>query len=67
MAVIGLPWLTHILIANDIHFAVATYGVIVLLGLSYLALEWLMPYRAQWNTPAGDLKNDVISGAIAYG
>ena len=65
-AVVGFPWAVHLLIADGLHFAIATYGVIAVVAMSFLALEWLMPYRAQWNQPAGDLGNDVMSAGIAY-
>ena len=43
-----------------------TYGVIVAVGLLYWLAEWLMPYRREWNTPKGDVSNDLISGTVAY-
>ncbi len=66
LALIGLPWLTHSLIQGGVHVAVATYCVIAFLGLSFLLLERLMPYRAQWNQPDGDVANDALSAGIAY-
>ncbi|MEM9315108.1 MAG: sterol desaturase family protein [Pseudomonadota bacterium] len=63
----GAPTAVYVLLERGASVPVATYSVIVVLGLLFLAAEWLMPYRRGWNRPQGDLKNDIISGTVAYG
>lgn len=62
----GTPTLIYLLIQSGWAVPVATYAVLVGLGLIFWLAEFLMPYRKSWNAPQGDLKNDVISGIIAY-
>lgn len=38
----------------------------MVLGLLFWLAEWLMPYRAEWNRPQGDLTNDIVSGTVTY-
>lgn len=59
--------LAHQLMEAGFHFAIVTYGTIVGLWVSFFVFERLMPYRPEWNQPAGDVRNDVISASIAYG
>lgn len=67
LAIVGLPWAIHELIDAGINFALATYGGIAFIGLCFLALEHVLPYRTKWNRPDGELSNDVLSAGIAYG
>ena len=64
---IGPLWGAAVLIGAGYSVAIVTYGVIAAMWIAFLALEWLMPFRRDWNTPAGDLRNDTISALIAYG
>lgn len=63
----GAPTAIYVMLESGVSIPVATYAVIVVLGLLFLAAEWLMPYRPAWNRPQGDLMNDIISGTVAYG
>lgn len=54
------------LIKNDVSVALATYLVVVFVGLLFWLSEWLMPYRSEWNQPRGDIANDLLSGTVAY-
>lgn len=65
-ALIGVPTAIYWLINNGISVPVATYVVVVLVGFFFWFAEWAMPYRQEWNTPKGDVKNDLISGTVAY-
>lgn len=66
LVLLGTPSTMYGLIQNGISVPVATYTVILLLGLIYWVFEWRMPYRRHWNQPQGDVGNDVISGTVAY-
>ncbi len=66
VSLIGTPTAIYLLVINGVSIALATYSVIVLLGLAFLFFEWLIPYRKQWNKPSGDLVNDFTSGTVAY-
>ena len=66
LVVIGTPSAIYVLAQNGVSVPIATYLVIVVLGLLFWLAEWLMPYRTEWNQPQGDLSNDVISGTVAY-
>lgn len=63
----GAPTAIYLLLDNGMSVAVATYAVVLTLGVLFLVIERLMPYRREWNQLQGDLKNDLISGTIAYG
>ena len=63
---IGTPSCIYWLIEAGYSIPVATYVTVVALGMVYWLAEWLMPYRKVWNTPQGDVKNDLISGTVAY-
>jgi len=64
---LGTPSAIYLLLQGGASVTVATYVVVAALGLAYACAEWLMPYRRQWRQPQGDLSNDLISGAVAYG
>ena len=66
VALLAVPTAIYILISRGLSIPVATYTVVVMLGLLFWVFEWLMPYRKEWNTPKGDIKNDLISGTVAY-
>lgn len=57
----------HQLMLGGTHFMLVTYGTVVVLWITFFVFEQLMPYRPQWNQPAGDIANDVLSATIAYG
>lgn len=63
---IGTPSVIYALIKKDVSVALATYLVVVLVGLLFWLSEWLMPYRSEWNQPRGDMANDLLSGTVAY-
>ncbi len=63
---VGTPVAIYYLILAGISVPATTYVVVVGLGFLFLIAEWLMPYRAHWNKPQGDLSNDLISGTVAY-
>lgn len=63
---VGTPMAIYALIETGAPIALATYVVIVALGLTFWLAEWLMPYRRVWNRPQGDLTNDLVSGTVAY-
>lgn len=65
-ALIGLPWSIHWAIAQGVAVPVATYAGIAVIGLLFLLMERILPYRAAWNTSRGDLGNDTTSALIAY-
>ena len=65
-ALVGTPLAVHGLLAAGWHLALATYLPVAVLGLSFLLVEHLIPYRREWNTPVGDVATDAISGGIAY-
>ena len=67
MFLLGTPAAMYALIQSGVSIPLATYAVILVLGVLYLLAERLMPYRPEWNALQGDLSNDVISGTIAYG
>lgn len=67
LLLVGTPSAIYGLLQSGVSLTVATYVVIVVLGLLFTAAEWLMPYRREWQRPQGDLRNDLISGAVAYG
>jgi len=56
----------HSLLQAGLPIIPVTYGVIATLALTILTFEWLMPFYAEWNRPAGDIGNDFTSGTIAY-
>ena len=62
----GTPITIYLLVNAGVSVPIATYAVIVALGLLFLLAEYVMPYRQEWNSPQGDLGNDVISGTVAY-
>ena len=64
---VGTPSAIYLLLESGASVPVATYVVIFALGLVFLAAEWLMPFKREWLRPQGDLRNDLISGAVAYG
>jgi len=66
LALFGTPTLIYLLITNGTSIFVATYVLVVVLGFLFWLAEWLMPYRKVWNKPQGDVKNDLISGTVAY-
>ena len=66
VALFGTPASIYFLIEAGWSAPLATYAVLVVLGLTYWLAEFLMPYRTLWNSPQGDLGNDVISGTVAY-
>ena len=63
---IGTPTVIYWLIQSGFSIPVSTYLTVVVLGLVFWLAEWLLPYKAEWNKPQGDLSNDLISGTIAY-
>ena len=65
-ALVGTPTSIYWLIQAGWSVPAATYFVVVVLGLLYWLAEYLFPYRKEWNSPKGDLKNDIISGTVAY-
>ena len=65
-ALVATPLTVHLLLQQGLHIALATYIPIAVLGMAYLATEHLIPYRREWNTPVGDVGNDMLSGGIAY-
>lgn len=66
VALLGTPTAIYFLIVGGMSIPLATYLVVVVLGLSFWLAEWAMPYRKQWNSPQGDLSNDLLSGIVAY-
>lgn len=66
VAVLGTPTAIYFLIIGGVSIPLATYLVVVILGFSFWLAEWAMPYRSKWNSPQGDLSNDLISGVVAY-
>lgn len=66
LALIATPTLIYFLIVSGMSVPVATYLVVVALGFSFWLAEWVMPYRREWNSPQGDLSNDLISGVVVY-
>ncbi len=65
-ALLATPTLIYLLIEAEVSVSVATYNVVVALGLLFWVAEWAMPYREQWNQTQGDVANDIISGTVAY-
>lgn len=65
-ALIATPAAIYYLIDSGFSIPVATYAVLVILGLAFWIVELLMPYRKEWNKPQGDFSNDLISGTVAY-
>lgn len=63
---IGTPAAMYWLIAQDVSVFIATYAVVVAVGLCFHILERVMPYRPDWNEQQGDLGNDIVSGTVAY-
>lgn len=61
------PLACYLLIANGLHFAIATYATIAVMALSFFIAERSLTYRKAWLHNQGDLGNDLLSGAIAYG
>lgn len=59
-------WVAACLIGAGHAVALVTYGVTAVMWALFLAREWLMPYRCEWNTPAGDIRNHVTSALVAY-
>lgn len=65
-ALVITPTLIYLLINDGVSVAVATYAVVVGLGLCFWLAEFALPYRRHWNQPHGDVSNDLISGTVAY-
>lgn len=65
-ALFGTPAAIYALLQLDVALPIATYTVLVTLGLLCWLAEWRMPYRSEWNKPQGDFSNDLISGTVAY-
>jgi len=66
LALLATPLAIYLLINQGVSIFVASYSVIVSLGLVFWVAEWRMPYRKRWNKPQGDVANDLISGIVAY-
>ncbi len=56
----------HTFIMSGVSVPIATYLVVVSLGLLFWLAEYLMPFRESWNQTKGDVSNDIISGTVAY-
>ena len=65
-ALLAVPTAILVLLRNGVSVPIATYTVVVGLGILFWLSEWIMPYRKEWNKPQGDVLNDVISGTVAY-
>lgn len=63
----GVPASIYGLMQAGVSQFIALYAVILVLGCLYFVFEQLLPYRRQWNESDGALKNDIISGVVAYG
>ena len=63
---VATPSTIYALINSGVSTPMATYVVVFALGILFVALEWLLPYRDEWNRPQGDLTNDFLSGTVAY-
>jgi len=66
IALVGTPTVIHNLIAQGVSVTLATYAVVVVLGLLFWFAEWVLPYREHRNTPQNDVVNDLVSGTVAY-
>ena len=60
------PLAIYLMLQAGYSVVVATYLVIVAVGILFHLFEHLMPYRRHWNQTQGDLANDVVSGTVAY-
>jgi len=60
------PATIYWLISSGVSIPVATYVVVFALGLAFFLAERWLPYRKNWQESDGALKNDLISGTVAY-
>ncbi len=63
---VATPYVIYLLISNGSSVAITTYVVAVAVGLVFWLVEWLVPFRENWNHSHGDIGNDLMSGIVAY-